>query len=48
MTAHRRKSVSDTIEEGAIALLLGVMTLITFANVVARYIFNSNILWAWN
>jgi C4-dicarboxylate transporter DctQ subunit len=39
--------VSDVIiEEGAIALILGLMTLITFANVVARYIFNSNILWA--
>ena len=46
MTVHRRKGVSDVIEEGAIALILGLMTLITFANVVARYIFNSNILWA--
>ncbi len=36
----------DTIEETLIALLLGVMTLITFANVIARYVFNSNILWA--
>ena len=36
----------DSIEETLIALLLGVMTLITFANVVARYVFNSNILWA--
>ncbi len=35
----------DVIEESAIALMLGLMTLITFANVVARYIFNSNILW---
>jgi len=46
MTVHRRKGLSDVIEEGAIALILGLMTLITFANVVARYIFNSNILWA--
>lgn len=37
--------VVDTIEETAIALMLGLMTLITFANVVARYAFNSNILW---
>lgn len=37
--------VVDTIEETAIALMLGLMTLITFANVVARYTFNSNILW---
>jgi C4-dicarboxylate transporter DctQ subunit len=36
----------DTIEETIIAFLLGAMTLITFANVIARYVFNSNILWA--
>ena len=34
------------IEETLIALILGAMTVITFANVVARYVFNSNILWA--
>lgn len=37
--------VVDTLEETAIAVMLGLMTLITFANVVARYAFNSNILW---
>ncbi len=36
----------DNIEETVIAVLLGLMTLITFANVLARYIFNNNILWA--
>ena len=36
----------DEIEETLIAVLLGLMTLITFANVVARYVFNANILWA--
>lgn len=36
----------DRIEETIIALLLGMMTLLTFANVVARFVFNSNILWA--
>jgi len=36
----------DRLEENLIALLLGLMTLITFANVIARYLFNSNILWA--
>ncbi len=36
----------DEIEETSIAVCLGLMTLITFANVVARYLFNSNILWA--
>jgi C4-dicarboxylate transporter DctQ subunit len=38
--------VIDQIEESLIAILLGLMTLITFANVIARYVFNSNILWA--
>ncbi len=36
----------DKLEETVIAVLLGLMTLITFANVVARYLFNDNILWA--
>lgn len=36
----------NSIEENLIALLIGLMTLIQFANVVARYGFNSNLLWA--
>lgn len=36
----------NNFEETAIALMLGLMTVFTFANVVARYVFNSNILWA--
>ena len=36
----------NAIEESLIALILGLMTVITFANVIARYVFNSNILWA--
>ena len=36
----------DNIEETSIALCLGLMTLVTFANVVARYAFEANILWA--
>lgn len=36
----------DEFEETLIAIILGLMTLITFANVIARYVFNSNILWA--
>lgn len=40
------KSFADRIEETLISAILGVMTLITFANVVARYGFNKNILWA--
>lgn len=38
--------VVNQIEETLIALILGLMTAITFANVVARYVFNANILWA--
>ena len=40
------KRFTDKLEETLIAAILGAMTLITFANVVARYGFNSNILWA--
>lgn len=36
----------DNIEETSIAICLGLMTLITFVNVVARYAFDDNILWA--
>ena len=42
----RLGQIVDDIEETSIAACLGLMTLITFANVVARYAFNSNILWA--
>lgn len=38
--------VVNGVEEALIAVLLGLMTVVTFANVVARYVFNSNILWA--
>ena len=36
----------DRLEETLIAVFLGLMTVITFANVIARYVFNDNILWA--
>jgi len=36
----------NRLEEINIVASLGLMTLITFSNVVARYVFNSNILWA--
>ncbi|MEM7238755.1 MAG: TRAP transporter small permease [Pseudomonadota bacterium] len=42
----RPKSALDHLEETVIAVILGLMTMITFANVIARYVFNSNILWA--
>ncbi|MDH3472464.1 MAG: TRAP transporter small permease [Rhodospirillales bacterium] len=38
--------VVNEIEETLIAVILGLMTVVTFANVVARYVFNANILWA--
>lgn len=44
--SQSRHGFVDTLEESFIAILLGLMTAITFANVVARYVFNSNILWA--
>lgn len=43
--SHTR-SFTDSIEETLIAGILGVMTVLTFANVVMRYGFNQNILWA--
>jgi len=45
-TDKGRHGLIDRIEVAGIALVLGLMTLVTFANVVARYVFNSNILWA--
>ncbi len=44
--AGRNGGLIDRIEESLIALILGLMTIVTFANVIARYVFNSNILWA--
>ena len=41
-----KTSIIDRIEETAIAVILGIMTIMTFANVVARYGFNSNIFYA--
>lgn len=42
----KQVSLVDQIEEKLMALILGLMTALTFANVVARYVFDSNILWA--
>ena len=44
--AARFGRVVNEIEESFIAIILGLMTLITFANVIARYVLNTNILWA--
>ncbi|TNE62884.1 MAG: TRAP transporter small permease [Rhodobacteraceae bacterium] len=35
----------DGLEENVIAAILGVMTLITFVNVVLRYVFNHSLIW---
>jgi C4-dicarboxylate transporter, DctQ subunit len=42
----RRTPFTDRFQETIIAILLGGMTLLTFANVIARYVFNSNIFFA--
>jgi len=39
-------SLIGRIERLFIAVVLGLMTIITFVNVIARYVFNSNVLWA--
>lgn len=49
MTSHtkpRSTSFVDVLEERIMGTILGVMTLITFANVITRYVFSFNILWA--
>jgi len=43
MSDHTRKRSS--FEETVIALILGLMTLLTFINVVLRYLFNSSLIW---
>ncbi len=39
-------AIFDRLEEGLIALILATMTLITFTQVVARYVFNYSFVWA--
>ena len=36
----------NAFEEGLIALLFAAMTLVTFSQVVARYVFNTGVVWA--
>ncbi len=43
---QQQHSFVDRIEETLMAILIGLMTVVTFANVIARFGFNSNILWA--
>jgi C4-dicarboxylate transporter DctQ subunit len=37
--------VGHRVEEGLIAFILGVMTILTFTQVVLRYVFNSGFIW---
>ncbi len=37
--------VVNEFEETVIAVILGLMTLITFTNVILRYVFNSSLIW---
>lgn len=50
MSAHRDHEtglarIVSEIEETAIAIILGLMTIITFTNVVLRYGFNTGLIW---
>lgn len=40
------RTIVDRLEEGLIALLLGAMTLLTFSQVIMRYVFQSGFTWA--
>lgn len=48
-SAYRPQGVLGQIvhdfEENAIALMLGAMTILTFVNVILRYVFNSMVIW---
>ncbi|TQS73082.1 TRAP transporter small permease [Rhodobacteraceae bacterium] len=37
--------ITDAIEENTTSFILGVMTIVTFVNVVLRYCFNASIIW---
>ena len=37
--------IVNELEETAIAIMLGAMTIITFVNVVMRYVFNASLIW---
>lgn len=43
---ERLGRIVNDIEEGVIALLFAAMTLVTFTQVVLRYVFNSGFVWA--
>ncbi len=43
---QKLKGYVDRFEEGAIAFLLAAMAIVTFSQVVARYVFNAGAVWA--
>ncbi|PIE11693.1 MAG: TRAP transporter permease DctQ [Rhodobacterales bacterium] len=45
MSNHTSQNWIDGIEETLIAAILGLMTLVTFVNVVLRYLFNESLIW---
>ncbi len=52
MSAHYAPTTAlgraiNSFEETAIAVILGLMTLLTFINVVLRYVFNSSLFWGF-
>ncbi|WP_281857995.1 TRAP transporter small permease [Litoreibacter halocynthiae] len=36
----------DRLEENALALMLGIMVILTFVNVIRRYVFNASLIWS--
>lgn len=40
------RNTLEHVEEGLISFLLAIMTLVTFAQVIARYVFNYSFVWA--
>jgi C4-dicarboxylate transporter DctQ subunit len=44
--SRMKKPLLDRFEEGSIIVLLTMMTVITFTQVVLRYVFNSGFIWA--
>jgi len=46
MNSETKKDFLAQFEEAAMAILLGFMTVLTFLQVVLRYVFNTGILWS--
>lgn len=46
MSTTGPRNILEYIEEGAMAILLAFMTLLTFLQVVLRYVFNTGLLWS--